>query len=383
MNFFIFDSNNIEATKIRKLNKDDIYYTLALTLVPGIGPVNARSLISYCGSAAAVFKAAKRKLISIPGVGAATAEAIVGHTAFERAADEMLFIEKHSIECLLYTSPRYPQRLRNCVDAPPLLFFTGTGDLNNEKVIGIVGTRNATGYGKKICEELIENLKEYNFLMVSGLAYGIDIAAHKACVKKDVATVGVVAHGLDRIYPQVHSETARKMQNKGGVLSEFISDTQPDRQNFPKRNRIVAGMVDALIVVETATDGGAIITPALANTYNRDVLAFPGNIESPYSKGCHYLIKTNRAQLVENAADIADIMNWNEKPVKPKLQRQLFLEFSPEEKLIYEALKEKELAIDELSSMVPLSPSTLASNLLNLEFQNIIVSLPGKRYKLN
>ncbi|MBC8172411.1 MAG: DNA-protecting protein DprA [Chitinophagales bacterium] len=360
-----------------------MYYTLALTLVPGIGPVNAKSLISYCGSAEKIFKTSTKKLTSVPGIGESTAAAIVNHDIFRIADEEMQFIEKKKITCLTYWDENYPHRLKNCLDSPILLFYKGNADLNADKVIGIVGTRNATDYGKNICEQVIEGLKEHHILMISGLAYGIDIAAHKACVRKNVATVGVVGHGLDRIYPGAHKETAKKMIDNGGILTEFISNTQPDRQNFPKRNRIVAGMIDALIVVETAEDGGAVITAALANTYNRDVLAFPGDIKNKYSTGCHYLIKTNRAQLIENADDVLTVMNWKEKEMKPKKQRELFIEFSPEERLIYNALKENiELAIDELSSKVPLSPSMLASNLLNLEFQNVITVLPGKRYKL-
>jgi DNA processing protein len=255
--------------------------------------------------------------------------------------------------------------------------------LNNEKTIGIVGTRNATEYGKNICEELIEGLQEYNMLMISGLAYGIDIAAHKACVKKNVTTVGVVGHGLDRIYPAVHKETAKKMMENGGVITEFMSYTQPDRQNFPKRNRIVAGMIDALIVVETAEDGGAIITAAIANTYNRDVFAFPGDVKRKYSKGCHFLIKSEKARLIENADDLVTMMEWKTNAIKPKQQRELFIDFSAEEKIIYDVLKEAgELAIDELTSKVSLTPSTLAGSLLNLEFQNVIHALPGKRYRL-
>ncbi|MBC8047661.1 MAG: DNA-protecting protein DprA [Fimbriimonadaceae bacterium] len=361
-----------------------MYHTLALTLVPGIGPVNAKSLISYCGSAEKIFKTSKKKLTAIPGIGDGTATAIVSHDIFGRVDEEMQFIEKKKITCLTYWDENYPQRLKNCIDGPVLLFYKGNTDLNADKIIGIVGTRNATEYGRNICEEIIDGLKEYNILMISGLAYGIDIAAHKACVKKNVPTVGVVGHGLDRIYPPIHKETAKKMIDNGGILTEFISKTQPDRQNFPKRNRIVAGMIDALIVVETTEDGGAIITAAIANTYNRDVLAIPGDIKSKYSRGCHYLIKTNRAQLIENADDVLSVMNWKEKEIKPKKQRELFIEFSPEERLIYDVLKENnELAIDELSSKIPLSPSLLASNLLSLEFQNVIAVLPGKRYKLN
>ncbi len=365
------------------VDKDNIFYCIALTLVPGIGPVNAKSLISYCGSPENVFKTSRSKLLKIPGVGGNTADAIINHNVFQRVEEEIKFIEKNEISCFTYFDDKYPQRLKNCIDAPVILFYKGNADLNMEKVLGIVGTRKATEYGKNICEELLEELKEYNFLMISGLAYGIDIAAHKACVKKNIPNVGVLGHGLDMIYPYQNKEVAKKMIDNGGLLSEFISNTQPDKQNFPKRNRIVAGIIDALILVETAVDGGAMITAAVANSYNRDVMAFPGDVKNKYSRGCNKLIKTNRAALVENADDVVEFLNWNQKEKKPKPQRELFLELSVEEKLIYNLLNERnEISIDEITSNLPLTPSALASNLLNLEFQGIIASLPGKRYKL-
>ncbi|MFN0275948.1 MAG: DNA-processing protein DprA [Chitinophagales bacterium] len=365
------------------MEQNHLYYALALSLVPGIGPVNAKNLISYCGSPEKVFKTPQKKLLHIPGIGNATAAAIANHDIFWRVDEEIQFIEKKKIKCLTFWDSTYPQRLKNCQDAPLVLFYSGNAELNTEHCVGIVGTRNATDYGKKICEELIEDLQQYNILMISGLAYGIDIAAHKACVKKNVPTVGVVAHGLDRIYPAVHKETAKKMMENGGILTEFMSNALPDKQNFPKRNRIVAGMVDALVVVETAEDGGATITAAIANTYNRDVFAFPGDVKSKYSKGCHFLIKSEKARLIDSADDLAGFMEWKIKEVKPKQQRELFIDFSKEEKMIYDALKETgELAIDELSSKVSLTPSILAGNLLNLEFQNVIQALPGKRYRL-
>lgn len=348
-----------------------------------MGVINAKNLISYTGSAEKVFSTSKKKLMSIPGIGEFTADAIIKHDVYKRVDVELKFIEKNNISCFAYYDDKYPLRLKQCSDAPILLFYKGNADLNTEKIISIVGTRNATKYGKDICEELIEGLSKYDILMVSGLAYGIDIAAHKSCIKNYVKTIGVVAHGLDKIYPAVHTEFAKKMLEHGGILTEYLSDTNPDKQNFPMRNRIVAGMVDALIVVETAIKGGACITASLANSYNRDVFAFPGDKNNQYSKGCNYLIKTNRAQLVECAEDIAEMMNWTLKEMKPQTQRQLFIEFSPEEKYIYDVLTERnEISIDELSSLVPLSPSALAGCLLNLEFQNVLSALPGKRYKL-
>lgn len=318
----------------------------------------------------------------VPGIGENTAAAIVHHDVFERAEAELKFTETKNIQILPYWDAAYPFRLRACTDAPVLLYYAGNADLNADRVMGIVGTRNASDYGKQIVDELIETLQEEHVLIVSGLAYGIDIAAHKACLKKNIQTIGVVGHGLDRIYPYAHKEVAKKMIQNGGLLTEFMSETLPDRQNFPKRNRIVAGMIDVLVVVETALDGGALITAMLADGYNKDVVAYPGNIHHKYSQGCHHLIKTNRAALVENGNDILDFLNWSKKETKSNPQRELFIELSPEEKLIYDALAKSELGIDELTIAVQLSPSVLAGCLLNLEFQGLIASLPGKRFKL-
>lgn len=360
-----------------------MYYFIALTLVPGIGPVLAKSLLSYCGSAEQIFKTKKHQLLKIPGVGESTADAILNHKVFSRADTEMNFIENKQIQCLSFIDELYPKRLKNCIDAPVVLFYSGNADLNAEKIIGVVGTRNSTEYGKLICEQLMEEIKDENILVISGLAYGIDITAHKACVKKNVPTIGVLAHGLDIIYPYAHKEVAKKMINNGGLLTEFLSETNPDRQNFPKRNRIVAGMIDALVVVETAENGGAVITASLADSYNKDVMAFPGNVHNKFSKGCNKLIKSNKAALVENANDILEIMRWTKNDVKPAIQRTLFIEFTVQEKMIYDVLKERnEIGVDELNNIVLLTPSVLAGTLLNLEFRGIIVSLPGKRYRL-
>lgn len=365
------------------MNKENLFHLVALSLVPGIGPVNAKSLIGYCGSASNIFKTKKHALLKIPGIGDATAASILEHTVFKRAEQEMEYIEKHQITCLPYLDEGYPQRLRHCIDAPIILFYKGNADLNQEKVIGVVGTRNCTEYGKQICEQLVEDLKDENLLVVSGLAYGIDIATHKACVKKNVATVGVMAHGLDRMYPQAHKEIAKKMVNHGGLLTEFMSNTNPDRQNFPRRNRIVAGMIDALVVVETAENGGAIITALLADSYNRDVMAFPGNIHNTFSKGCNSLIKSNRAALIESANDLLEIMQWKTKEAPKATQRSLFIELEPEEQLLIDIIKDKqEIGIDDISFISQLTPSILAGHLLNLEFKGIIAALPGKQYRM-
>lgn len=361
-----------------------MYYHIALTLIPGIGPVLARNLVSYCGSAEAVFKTRRKKLLEIPGIGDVAATAIAGHQIFDQVDKEMQFIEQHHIRCFTYTEPDYPKRLHQCPDAPTVLFYQGTADVNAARIIGVVGTRRATPYGRRICEEIVQDLAGDDILVISGLAYGIDIAAHRACIKHQVPTIGVLAHGLDRIYPWAHRETAAKMREQGGLLTEFISGTNPDRQNFPRRNRIVAGMLDGLVVVETGADGGAVITALLADDYHRDVMAFPGSVHQMYSAGCHKLIKQHKATLVENADDIRTVMGWNLEKNDKGIQTTLFPELDPDEQKIFDILlQEKQVYVDELQSKSALSPGTLAGVLLNLEFKGALISLPGKMYALN
>jgi DNA processing protein len=268
-----------------------------------------------------------------------------------------------------------------------LLFAKGNADLNAQHVVNIVGTRNATEYGKQLCRQLVEELQQYNVLIVSGLALGIDVAAHKECVKLNVPTVGVLGHGLDRLYPSQNRSMAEKMLENGGLLSEYPSGTLPDRENFPQRNRIVAGMADATIVVEAGIKGGALITAEIANSYNRDVFAFPGRVGDDYSEGCNFLIRHNKAGLLTCPADLAYSLGW-EKPnnAATPATEQLFLplNFTPDEQLIFEILSGQKdpVAIDDLTLKTNMPTSRLAMNLLNMEMQGFIRSLPGKIYTL-
>ncbi|MCX6274475.1 MAG: DNA-processing protein DprA [Bacteroidetes bacterium] len=367
------------------MNEDErLKYQIALTLLPGVGPVLAKNLVSYCGSVENIFKKKKANLERIPGIGVERAAAIANHAVFDQAEKEVAFIRKHKITSLFYTDQEYPIRLKNCEDAPPLLFFKGKCDMNAERMVAIVGTRHSTAYGKEITEQLVGDLGKYNAVIVSGLAYGIDIVAHKACVKNNVPTIGVLAHGLDRIYPAEHKPTAEKMVRNGGVLTEFISKTNPDRENFPSRNRIVAGMVDAVIVVESALKGGALITADIANGYNREVFAVPGRANSTYSQGCNEYIRLNKAALAENAEHIASLMNWNTpEKSKPPKQLNIFRELNPEEKVLIDLLKEKgKIDIDTLMIQSGLPVHKVSSTLLNLEFDGMLKALPGKMFEL-
>ncbi len=361
-----------------------LFHQIALSCLPGIGSVLARALLSYCGNAEEVFNSKSRQLAKIPGIGPKTVEQILNHSVFGRAEEELEFIEKFKITPLFIGSEHYPKRLKNCADAPVMLYFKGNAALNSAKSISIVGTRNASDYGREICRNLIADLKTYSPLIISGLAYGIDSSAHREALKNSIPTIGVLAHGLDRIYPSMHRNMAEKMLECGGLITEFMSGTIPDRENFPKRNRIIAGLSDLTIVVEANIRGGALITAELANAYNRDVFAFPGRINDECSRGCNHLIKTNRANLITGMADLEYIMGWIREAAKP-LQKQLSLlvDLNDEERRIADIIQEHgEITVDDLAILSSLQQSRLAVNILGMEMKGIVVSLPGKVYKL-
>ncbi|HEX2682472.1 MAG TPA: DNA-processing protein DprA [Ferruginibacter sp.] len=363
---------------------NELLYQVALTLVPNIGDVHAKALLHVHGDAWSIFKARKKDLDHIEGIGTIRAKAIKDFTDFSMAEEEIKFIEKYRIKPLFLTDESYPKRLLNCYDSPALLYYRGNADLNTSRIVSIVGTRNNADYGKMVCEKLIEDLRSENVLIVSGLAFGIDTIAHKASIKNNLHTIGVLAHGLDRIYPQQNKTLAKQMTEQGGLLTEFRSNTNPDKQNFPKRNRIVAGMCDAIIVVESSKKGGSLITAELGNSYNKDVFAIPGRVNDNKSEGCNYLIKTNKAALINSADDLLEMMNWkpSQKPAVKK-QRELFIELEPEEKIMFDILQQQEsVQVDELYLKSGLSSSAVAKSLLMLEMKGVILSLPGKVYKL-
>jgi len=362
---------------------DQLLYKIGLTLIPGVGDILGKKLVAYCGGPEAVFLEKRKSLEKIPGIGSQTLMSILNHKVLHRAEEELLFIEKNKIAALFYLDKEYPKRLQHCSDGPLLVYYLGNADLNQQRIIGVVGTRNATEYGKKLCEQFIDALQSDNVMIVSGLAYGIDSCAHRAAVKCSLPTIGVLAHGLDRIYPHLNRNLAERMLENGGLITEFLSNTNPDRENFPRRNRIVAGMVDALVVVESAKRGGALITADIANSYNRDVFAFPGRIGDLYSEGCNYFIRTNRAVLIESADDIRYIMGWDKLNGIKTVQTKLFRDFSEEEETILQTFgQEKQTTIDEIMIRSQMPVSKIAACLLTLEFDGIISALPGKRYKL-
>jgi DNA processing protein len=362
----------------------DLLYQIGITLIPGVGDVNARKIIAYCGGVEAVFKEKKVALLKIPGVGQTIADAITKHDVLERAEKEIKFIVKHNITTFFFLDKGYPERLKHCDDSPVMLYYKGNAEMNVNKVIGIVGTRNATEYGKRICQDIVEGLASHDVLIISGLAYGIDVHAHRAALEYGLNTIGVLGHSLNRLYPATHKPTAEKMINQGGLLTDFMSDTTFLPENFPKRNRIVAGMCDAVVVIEAAKEGGALITADIANSYNRDVFAIPGRVGDHYSEGCNKLIKTNKAALIASANDIIYQLGWETMKEKKatNVQKQLFVELTADEQKIVDLLQEGSMSVDMISIKANLQASKAAAILLNLEFTGIIKCLPGKMYTL-
>ena len=357
-------------------------HRIAITLVPGVGDVNAKKLIAWCGSAEAVFREKRPALLKIPGMGAATVDSILGTRVLERAERELAFIERYRIRPLFFLDEDYPQRLKHCLDGPVMLYQRGNANLNPTRVLSVVGTRRASAYGRAMTERILGGLAGQDTLIVSGLAYGIDTLAHRAALAADLPTVGILAHGLDRIYPGVNRKLAIRMQEQGGLLTEFLSETNPDRENFPKRNRIVAGLSDATLVVESAVKGGALITANIAHSYDRDVLAVPGRSDDDLSRGCNYLIKSNKAALVESAEDIRYIMQWDEREAGKTRQAELCRDLSPEARTVCGILEEHgECSIDFLVMQSRLSNSRIAAVLLELEFDGLVKSLPGKMFR--
>jgi len=358
-------------------------YQIALLLVPGIGSVLGKKLVTMCGSAEAVFKESKRILQKVKGIGDVVSRAVGNREILARAEQEMAFLERYRITPLFFQDQDYPQRLLHCVDGPLMLFYKGNASLNGSKTLGMVGTRSATSYGKTMSRDLVNGLASWNPLIISGLAYGIDSCVHRAALDASLETVAVLGHGLDRIYPWVNAPLAEKMLTSGGLLTEFLSGTKPDRENFPKRNRIIAGLCDAIIVVEAARKGGALITADIANSYNRDVFAVPGRIGDPWSEGTNYLIRVNKAHLVQSAENVEYIMGWKTPERRGHVQRSIFIEMTPEEEQVVAYLQQAgQAGIDDIMVQTALSASRVSAALLNLEFEGVVESLPGKVYRL-
>ncbi len=360
-----------------------IQHQIALTLLTGGGKKKIRKLLTHFEDCTDFFKANKHRLKTIPGIGEKFLQQLDRKAALLEAEKYLPLLEKNKIETVFYQDTNFPYRLNECVDAPILLYKKGKMDCNLPRVVSIVGTRNASSYGRKLCEELLHAFVGKDIVVVSGLAYGIDIYAHKLCTELGIQTIGVLGHGLDRIYPQAHTSIAQKMVENGGLLTEFLPGSNPDRENFPMRNRIVAGMCDATIVIESGERGGSLITAELANDYARDVFAFPGDITREYSKGCNYLIQKNKAHLITSSEDFFEMMDWKDTPKIENKQLQLFADLDDEEHKIVTLLKEnQEVSLDVLAIKTEIPVRLMSGILLGLELKGVVKSLPGKRFGL-
>lgn len=365
---------------------EQLKFRIALTMLNGVGNSLARNLVAWLGNEEAVFTEKPAVLELIPGIGPILSKGISQQSAvLKRAEAEIEFIHKNGIQCLYYSDDDYPYRLKECPDAPLILYAKTACSLNEGHFVAIVGTRHATDYGKELCSKLVQGLMSLpQVTVVSGLAYGIDVTAHKLALASELPTLGVVAHGLDRIYPYSHRQIASNMLEQGGLVTEYPSETNPDRQNFVQRNRIIAGISDAVVVVESGAKGGALITAELGNDYNRDVFAYPGRTTDNWSKGCNTLIRQNRAALIESADDLIRAMRWERKDeVGAKPIHTLFPELTPDEQMVYNRLStaEEGLQVNEIALSLSIPFHRLSSLLLDLEFKDLVKSLPGGLYK--
>jgi DNA processing protein len=359
-------------------------HKIALGLIPRIGDINARKLVSHFGNVEAIFHEPYRNLLRIPGIGSEIAKYISDRSYLDTAEKEAEYVTKNNIRTYFYLDSDYPFRLRQCDDSPVVFFFKGNCNLDTSKILSIVGTRNATQRGRELCDKIIGGLASGHpdLVIASGLAYGIDITSHKAALANNLQTIGVLAHGFKTIYPAIHASTAKSMIAKGGLVTDFLSDALPERNNFLKRNRIIAGLSDATLVVESGIKGGALVTADIANSYNRDVLAVPGRPDDQWSAGCNSLIRSNKAFLAESSDDIEYFLNWKPEKSKPAIQRTLFSDLDDTEKTIFELLsKQGELTIDTICRSLDIPVYKLSSLLLQMEFKGLLKCSPGNLYR--
>ncbi len=363
-----------------------LFHLIALSQVPKVGPILGRILVGYCGSPEAVFRTSIRDLARIPQIGLLIARNIHDSSCLRYAEREIGILEKEGIQGIHYLDARYPQRLGFFDESPLVIYIRGNPDLHHRRIVGVIGTRSPSPAGRVHAQDLIEALAPYQVMIVSGLAHGIDSAAHQAALAHGIPTLGILGHGLHTIYPAAHRSLVQKMTGDNGIMTEFPFSTIPDRENFPMRNRIIAALSDALVVVESKEKGGSMITAEYANRYNKDVFAIPGRVQDTHSKGCHQLIKRHKAHLLEHAEDLIEMMRWEPsgKNTGGGCQADLFQELEPHEQAVVSTLSTNpEMLIDQLGFQLQMPPSAISSILLSMEFKGIIRSLPGKRYILN
>lgn len=364
------------------MSEQNIIYLLALLRVDGVGDIMAKKLLTHFGTAENVLNANPKQLAAIDGVGSVLLRNFKDKTIFEKAQREFDFIRDNDIDILSYQDENYPERLKHCIDGPVLMFSAGNISLKDRKIISIVGTRQITSYGTEFCRKLIEDLAPLDPIIVSGFAYGVDIVAHQLAMENNLQTIGVLAHGLNQIYPKTHKKYMAKIEQNGGFMTEFWSTSNPDKENFVRRNRIVAGMTEATIVIESADKGGSLITANMANDYNRDVFAVPGRITDKYSMGCNNLIKTQKANVLTSAADLIYILNWDITKENKPIQKQLFVTLDPDEQKVYDYLLKtgKEL-MDIIALHCDFPIYRISGLLLNMELKGVIRPLPGKMFE--
>ena len=364
------------------MNDAELLQHLSLTMIPQVGDIQIGILLNHFGTPLAVFNASTKALEQVPGIGAVRAAAIRNCNVQQRVEAEWQFIQKNHIRILVKGQQGYPTKLEHCIDAPHVLYYKGSSDLLNKRVVSVVGTRSPSQYGKDRVVELMAVLGQYNVMVVSGLAYGIDTVAHKEALNNTLETIGVLGHGHDQLYPHANKALAADMLQQGGLLSEFMQGIQPEKQNFPKRNRIVAGMADAVVVVESGSKGGSLITADIANSYNKDVLAYPGRATDPSSKGCNQLIRNHKANLITCGQDLVEFMNWAEdQHQSSKVQHAMKASLSDEENVILSIISHHDpCPIDLLTNLSGLNPGLVSAHVLSLEMAGLITSLPGKLY---
>lgn len=366
-----------------QLSEDEFIAALRLQSIPNIGDVTAKKLIMHCGSPSAVFSDKKHHLLKIDGIGTYTLNGLHDTEHLEAAESEYGYISKSDIDHTYFMDADYPKYLKHCIDSPLLLFRKGKVDLEGRKVISVVGTRKITSYGSAFCERFIEDIAPLNPVIVSGFAYGVDITVQKAAVKHGLQTIGCLAHGLNQIYPKVHAKYVAEVEKNGGFFTEFWSTSNPDRENFLKRNRIIAGMAEATVVVESAEKGGSLVTADIANSYNRDVFAVPGRTDDKFSLGCNNLIKQQKAHMLTSAADLVYLLGWDvEEKKTPAVQKQLFVELDSTEKSIYSYLQQQgKQLLDSIALECQLPIFKVSSTLLNMEMKGVVRPLPGKLFE--
>ena len=366
------------------MTENNLIYVLALQHVAKIGDITAKKLIAHCGSAEAVFKEKKQNLLKIDGIGSIVISELFSSTHLHAAEKELQFIKDENIVCHYFTEEAYPEKLKHCIDSPIVLFQAGNINLKQQRIISIVGARKVTTSGIAFCEKLIEELAVFNPVIISGFAYGTDITAQRAAMKHKLQTIGCLAHGLNQIYPKTHKKYVADVEKNGGFFTDFWSSASFDRNNFLKRNRIIAGVSQATIVIESAEKGGSLVTADIANSYNRDVFAVPGRVTDSQSVGCNNLIKHQRAHMLSNPLDIPYILNWElEDNQKPAVQKQLFVELDDQEKMIYNFLKDIEKEqLDVIALRCNLPTFKVAGLLLNMELKGVVRPLPGKLFEV-